>query len=235
MESFEHQGPLALPAAVAAAVLAEHVRPLALPAAVAIAVLAKVIWELALSPLARQRIPGPKLAAVSNAWFEWVTLRFHRTASVHDLFDVCSALYHPVSGSTQSMHSTTVLSCALVLTAWSSGRRPLSRSSTRHTSSESRHSTRTSPSAASKTAFPLRSCIKCCVTSRADLRTVSDPVLHAKFRRWNSPAFRGESMRSAGRLLQGEMIDVVTRIQSECKDGQYLDIVAFFPVLTLNV
>ena len=55
---------------------------------VGIGVLVKAIWELYLSPLARQHIPGPKRAAVSNAWDYWVQIRKRRTLTFHDLFEV---------------------------------------------------------------------------------------------------------------------------------------------------
>jgi len=53
-----------------------------------IGVVAKVLWTLYLSPLARQRIPGPKLAAVSDMWDYWMQFRGCRTFAVHDLFTV---------------------------------------------------------------------------------------------------------------------------------------------------
>ena len=55
---------------------------------VGIGVAAKVIWELYLSPIARQRIPGPKLAAVSDIWHTWVQIRGYRTFTFHELFEV---------------------------------------------------------------------------------------------------------------------------------------------------
>ena len=54
----------------------------------AIGTVARVIWYLYLSPLARQRIPGPKRAAVSNVWDYWVQVRRRRTSTFHDLFEV---------------------------------------------------------------------------------------------------------------------------------------------------
>ena len=55
---------------------------------VGIGVLFKAIWELYLSPLARQRIPGPKRAAVSSVWSYWVLLRGRRAFAYHDVFQV---------------------------------------------------------------------------------------------------------------------------------------------------
>jgi len=55
---------------------------------VGVGVAAKVIWELYLSPLARQRIPGPKRAAVSEIWHTWVQIRGYRTFTFHELFEV---------------------------------------------------------------------------------------------------------------------------------------------------
>jgi len=55
---------------------------------VGIGVVAKVLWTLYLSPLARQRIPGPKRAAVSDLWDYWMQFRGCRTFVVHDLFEV---------------------------------------------------------------------------------------------------------------------------------------------------
>jgi len=49
---------------------------------------ARAIWHLYLSPLARQRIPGPKRAAVSDFWHYWVQLRRRRTFAFHDAFEV---------------------------------------------------------------------------------------------------------------------------------------------------
>lgn len=50
--------------------------------------LAKVIWELYFSPLARQHIPGPKRAAVSDIWSYWQLLRRRRVMTFHSLFEV---------------------------------------------------------------------------------------------------------------------------------------------------
>jgi len=55
---------------------------------VGIAIAAKVIWEIYLSPLARQRIPGPKRVAVSDLWNYWLQLRLRRTLGYHELFEV---------------------------------------------------------------------------------------------------------------------------------------------------
>jgi len=59
---------------------------------VGFSVVAKAIWELYLSPLARQRIPGPRLAAVSDFWHTWLQIRGRRTFTFHELFEV-SAFY----------------------------------------------------------------------------------------------------------------------------------------------
>ena len=56
--------------------------------AVGVAAAAKLLWELYLSPLARQRIPGPKRAAVSDLWHYWVQVRLRRTFTFHELFEV---------------------------------------------------------------------------------------------------------------------------------------------------
>jgi len=53
-----------------------------------IAVAAKVVWELYLSPLARQRIPGPKRAAISDVWQYLLQLRGIRVTTFHDVFEV---------------------------------------------------------------------------------------------------------------------------------------------------
>jgi hypothetical protein len=50
--------------------------------------IAKSVWNLYLSPLARQRIPGPTLAALSNAWIEWHGLRQDKYLAVHAMFEV---------------------------------------------------------------------------------------------------------------------------------------------------
>jgi len=56
--------------------------------AVVVAAAAKLLWELYLSPLARQRIPGPKRAAASDLWHYWVQVRLRRTFTFHELFEV---------------------------------------------------------------------------------------------------------------------------------------------------
>lgn len=177
-----------------------NLQPFVLLAIAVAAIGVKVVWELALSPLARQRIPGPKIAAVSNAWFEWVTLRFRRTASVHELFKQ----YGPVVrvGSNRVVFNEASAVKELYRT----------------------HKFRKTPFYENFTFGGIQNSF-----------STSDPVLHAKFRRWNSPAFRGDSMRSAGRLLIGEVDDIVKRIRIDCKDGQYMDTVTFFPIVTLNV
>ncbi|KZV87269.1 cytochrome P450 [Exidia glandulosa HHB12029] len=177
-----------------------NLQPSILLAAAVVAIGVKVVWELVLSPLARQRIPGPKLAAVSNAWFEWVTLRFRRTASVHELFKQ----YGPVVrvGSNRVVFNEAAVVKELYRT----------------------HKFRKTPFYENFTFGGVQNSF-----------STSDPLLHAKFRRWNSPAFRGESMRSAGRVLIGEIDDIVQRIRKDCSDGQYMDTVAFFPIVTLNV
>ena len=53
-----------------------------------IALVAKVVWELYLSPLARQQIPGPKWAAVSDFWQYWWQFRKRRTLEFHAIFEV---------------------------------------------------------------------------------------------------------------------------------------------------
>ena len=55
---------------------------------IGIALVAKVAWELYLSPLARQRIPGPKRAAVSDIWQYWLQIRHRRTLGFHAIFEV---------------------------------------------------------------------------------------------------------------------------------------------------
>ena len=49
---------------------------------------AKVLWNLYLSPLARQRLPGPKRAAVTEIWGYWSQLRQRRSLNIHGLFEV---------------------------------------------------------------------------------------------------------------------------------------------------
>jgi len=56
--------------------------------AIGVAVLAKVLWELCLSPLARQGIPGPKRAAVSDIWYRWLQVSGQCTFTFHSLFEV---------------------------------------------------------------------------------------------------------------------------------------------------
>ncbi|EJD32604.1 cytochrome P450, partial [Auricularia subglabra TFB-10046 SS5] len=58
-----------------------------LGAALGGAVVWKVVYELYLSPLGRQKIPGPKLLAVSNAWYQLSMLARRRTFNIHDLFE----------------------------------------------------------------------------------------------------------------------------------------------------
>ena len=55
---------------------------------VGLSVVARLLWNLYLSPLACQRIPGPKRAAVSDVWHYWLQVRRRRTLSFHDLFEV---------------------------------------------------------------------------------------------------------------------------------------------------
>ncbi|EJD53380.1 cytochrome P450 [Auricularia subglabra TFB-10046 SS5] len=180
--------------------IAANLQPFVFLAIAVAAIGVKVVWELGLSPLARQRVPGPKLAAVSNAWFEWVTLRFRRTASVHELFKQ----YGPVVrvGSNRVVFNEAAVVKELYRT----------------------HKFRKTPFYENFTFGGVQNSF-----------STSDPSLHAKFRRWNSPAFRGDSMRSAGRVLIGEVDDIVNRLRIDCKDGQYMDTVTFFPIVTLNV
>ena len=53
---------------------------------------AKVIWNLYLSPLARQRLPGPKRAAVAEIWDYWSQLHQRRSLNIHGLFEVRASL-----------------------------------------------------------------------------------------------------------------------------------------------
>jgi len=53
---------------------------------------AKVLWNLYLSPLARQRLPGPKWAAVAEIWYYWSQLRQRRSLNIHGLFEVRASL-----------------------------------------------------------------------------------------------------------------------------------------------
>ncbi|KAH7097811.1 cytochrome P450 [Auriculariales sp. MPI-PUGE-AT-0066] len=54
--------------------------------AVALAVLIRVLWNIKFSPLARQGIPGPTYAAVSDFWFQFQTIRFKRVFEIERLF-----------------------------------------------------------------------------------------------------------------------------------------------------
>ena len=49
---------------------------------------AKVLWNLYLSPLARQRLPGPKRAAMAEIWDYWSQLRQRRSLNIIRLFEV---------------------------------------------------------------------------------------------------------------------------------------------------
>ena len=51
----------------------------------------QALWNLFFSPLARQKIPGPPLAAISEIWWSWHGLRFQRIHALHTAFKVhCS-------------------------------------------------------------------------------------------------------------------------------------------------
>ncbi|KAH7097809.1 cytochrome P450 [Auriculariales sp. MPI-PUGE-AT-0066] len=47
----------------------------------------RVIWNLRLSPLARQRIPGPWYAAISDIWYGWHGVTCDRTPALAQLFE----------------------------------------------------------------------------------------------------------------------------------------------------
>ena len=51
----------------------------------------------------------------------------------------------------------------------------------------------------------------------------SDPILHARLRRWSGPAFRGDNMRAAALALTDEMDDLVLRIQRDCGEDPVLE------------
>ncbi|KAH7097739.1 cytochrome P450 [Auriculariales sp. MPI-PUGE-AT-0066] len=56
------------------------------------AILVRALWNTLWSPLARQRIPGPLLAALSDVWYQWHGVRGTRVHAIHALF----AQYGPV-------------------------------------------------------------------------------------------------------------------------------------------
>jgi len=55
---------------------------------VGVVLMTKVLWELQFSPLARQHIPGPKWAAISDLWTYWLMIRRRRTSTYDRLFGV---------------------------------------------------------------------------------------------------------------------------------------------------
>jgi len=65
--------------------------------------------------------------------------------------------------------------------------------------------------------------------------TNSDPAYHARLRRLSGPAFRGENIRAAGHVLMQEMDALVARLQRDCADGGYVNVIQFFPQLTLDM
>jgi len=65
--------------------------------------------------------------------------------------------------------------------------------------------------------------------------TLRDPAFHSRSRRLSAPAFRGENLRAAGHLLLKEMDVLVARLQRDCADGGYVDVIQLFPQLTIDV
>ena len=46
------------------------------------------LWNAIFSPLARQGIPGPRLASFSELWWSWHGVRFNRVHALHAAFQV---------------------------------------------------------------------------------------------------------------------------------------------------
>ncbi|KAH7099063.1 cytochrome P450 [Auriculariales sp. MPI-PUGE-AT-0066] len=46
----------------------------------------RILWDLKLSPLARQRIPGPAIAAVTELWYFWRGVKLDRPMALDKLF-----------------------------------------------------------------------------------------------------------------------------------------------------
>ena len=63
----------------------------------------------------------------------------------------------------------------------------------------------------------------------------SDPTFHARSRRFSAPAFRGENLRPAGDHLLKEMEVLVARLDRDCADGGFVDVIQLFPQLTIDV
>jgi len=67
-----------------------HQLLLAIGGAIGVKVVLSVLWNGFLSPLARQRIPGPCLASFSEVWWSWHGTRFNRAHALHAAFLVSS-------------------------------------------------------------------------------------------------------------------------------------------------
>lgn len=63
----------------------------------------------------------------------------------------------------------------------------------------------------------------------------SDPTLHSRCRKFNSPAFRPDNLRKAGSVLNSQMDDLVMRLKTDCEGGKYIDMIQLFPRLTLDM
>ncbi|KAH7099062.1 cytochrome P450 [Auriculariales sp. MPI-PUGE-AT-0066] len=46
----------------------------------------RIVWNITLSPLARQRIPGPAAAVATELWYQWHGVRMDRTMAIDKLF-----------------------------------------------------------------------------------------------------------------------------------------------------
>jgi len=59
-------------------------------AALTISVTIRAAYNLYLSPLSRSNIPGPTIAAATDAWFDYQALKLNRVRAIHHLFQVRS-------------------------------------------------------------------------------------------------------------------------------------------------
>jgi len=95
----------------------------------------KVAWELYLSPVARQHIPGPRRAAISDLWQYWLQFRRRRTLTFHRLFEVRMGCEYRFMGRCLTCLSITAQSLGLDRIACSSATSKLFKLSTVHTTS----------------------------------------------------------------------------------------------------
>ncbi|KAH7097733.1 cytochrome P450 [Auriculariales sp. MPI-PUGE-AT-0066] len=65
--------------------------------------------------------------------------------------------------------------------------------------------------------------------------STADEALHAQFRRWSAPAFRGDNLRKAGLALEGEMDDLIGRIIRDSAHGGPIEVFKLFRILSLGI